>query len=92
MALLLLAGVSYACVSHWMMLYHAAGVMGGGKTSRLYQRLVYKDKLVDDVEVDVTPFELASQFVLTADVTTASSGLIENRITAVMAMSMASTW
>ncbi|MDM0067789.1 hypothetical protein [Variovorax sp. J31P207] len=24
MALLLLAGVSYACVSHWMMLYHAA--------------------------------------------------------------------
>ena len=24
MALLLLAGVTYACVSHWMMLYHAA--------------------------------------------------------------------
>ncbi|BCT92338.1 zinc protease [Lysobacter helvus] len=52
----------------FVMLYHAAGVMGGGKTSRLYQRLVYKDKLVDDVQVDVTPFELASQFVLTADV------------------------
>ena len=24
MALLLLAGVGYACVSHWMMLYHSA--------------------------------------------------------------------
>ena len=46
----------------------AAKVLGGGKTSRLYQRLVYQDKLVDDVSVEVQPFELASQFVLTADV------------------------
>jgi zinc protease len=46
----------------------AANVLGGGKTSRLYQRLVYKDKLVDDVSVDITPFELASQFTLQADV------------------------
>ena len=30
----------------------AAKVLGGGKTSRLYQRLVYKDKLVDDVSVE----------------------------------------
>ena len=46
----------------------AADALGGGKTSRLYQRLVYKDKLVDSVSVEVQPFSLASQFVLTADV------------------------
>ncbi|AXK73340.1 insulinase family protein [Lysobacter sp. TY2-98] len=46
----------------------AADVLGGGKTSRLYQRLVYKDHLVDDVSVGITPFELASQFELQADV------------------------
>jgi len=46
----------------------AADVLGGGKTSRLYQRLVYQDKLVDDVSVGITPFELVSQFVLQADV------------------------
>jgi predicted Zn-dependent peptidase len=46
----------------------AADVLGGGKTSRLYQRLVYQDHLVDDVSVGITPFELASQFVLQADV------------------------
>ncbi|MGE5145464.1 MAG: M16 family metallopeptidase, partial [Candidatus Eiseniibacteriota bacterium] len=46
----------------------AAKVLGGGKTSRLYQRLVYRDKLVDDVSVELQTFALASQFVLTADV------------------------
>ena len=46
----------------------AAFALGGGKTSRLYQRLVYKDKLVDSVSVDVQAFALASQFVLTADI------------------------
>src|SRR5690606_11331658 len=45
-----------------------ANALGGGKTSRLYQRLVYKDKLVDSISVEVQPFALASQFVLTADV------------------------
>ncbi|HET9033237.1 MAG TPA: pitrilysin family protein [Dokdonella sp.] len=46
----------------------AANALGGGKTSRLYQRLVYKDKLVDSISISVQPFALASQFVLTADV------------------------
>ncbi len=46
----------------------AADALGGGKTSRLYQRLVYQDKLVDSVSVGVQSFALASQFVLTADV------------------------
>ena len=46
----------------------AADVLGGGKTSRLYQRLVYQDKLVDDVSVSASPFELGSQFEVSADV------------------------
>jgi len=46
----------------------AATVLGGGKASRLYERLVYKDKLVDDISVQVQPFALASMFRLQADV------------------------
>ena len=46
----------------------AAAVLGGGKTSRLYQRLVYQDKLVDEVSVRVQTFALASEFELRADV------------------------
>ncbi|MEP7185218.1 MAG: pitrilysin family protein [Rhodanobacter sp.] len=46
----------------------AASVLGGGKTSRLYQRLVYKDKLADDVSVDVDQHVLASLFQLQVDV------------------------
>jgi len=46
----------------------AATALGGGKTSRLYQRLVYQDKLVDDVSASIAPFALASQFQIQADV------------------------
>jgi predicted Zn-dependent peptidase len=46
----------------------ASTVLGGGKTSRLYQRLVYQDKLVDDVSASISPFALASQFQIQADV------------------------
>jgi len=46
----------------------ASTVLGGGKTSRLYQRLVYRDKLVDDVSASIAPFALASQFQIQADV------------------------
>ena len=46
----------------------AADVLGGGKTSRLYQRLVYQDKLVDSISARVSPFELGSQFEIQADV------------------------
>lgn len=46
----------------------AAAVLGGGKTSRLYQRLVYKDKIADDVEVGIDRFALASLFELQVDV------------------------
>ncbi len=46
----------------------AAAVLGGSKTSRLYQRLVYQDKLADDVSVDVEQHVLASLFQLRVDV------------------------
>jgi len=46
----------------------AGDVLGGGKTSRLYQRLVYQDKLVDSVSAGASPFELGSQFEIQADV------------------------
>ncbi len=46
----------------------AAQVLGGGKTSRLYERLVYRDRSADDVSISVMPFELASLFVLQVDV------------------------
>ena len=46
----------------------ATTVLGGGKTSRLYQRLVYQDKIADDVSLGISPFALASQVQLTVDV------------------------
>ncbi len=46
----------------------AAAVLGGSKTSRLYQRLVYRDKLADDVSVGVEQHVLASLFQLQVDV------------------------
>jgi predicted Zn-dependent peptidase len=46
----------------------ATDVLGGSKTSRLYQRLVYQDKLADDVSVGSMTFELASMTMLQVDV------------------------
>ncbi|MGN6704842.1 MAG: M16 family metallopeptidase [Rhodanobacter sp.] len=46
----------------------AAAVLGGSKTSRLYQRLVYRDKLADSVSVYVEQHSLASLFQLQVDV------------------------
>jgi len=46
----------------------AAQVLGGDKTSRLYRRLVYTDKLADGVSVHVLPFALASTLQLSVDV------------------------
>ena len=46
----------------------ATTVLGGGKSSRLYQRLVYQDKLVDSVSAGISSFALASQLQIQADV------------------------
>ncbi|HON06615.1 MAG TPA: pitrilysin family protein, partial [Verrucomicrobiota bacterium] len=41
-------------------------VLGSGKTSRLYKRLVYKDQIATDVSVYVDAREIASQFLIIA--------------------------
>ncbi|MGQ0528519.1 MAG: M16 family metallopeptidase [Panacagrimonas sp.] len=44
----------------------ASEILAGGKTSRLYQRLVYKDRIATQVGAGIGPFEIASQFTLDA--------------------------
>lgn len=46
----------------------AAQALGGGKTSRLYQRLVYRDKLANSVSAGTMAFEMASLFLIQVDV------------------------
>ncbi|NGY05518.1 M16 family metallopeptidase [Solimonas terrae] len=46
----------------------AAAVLGDGKNSRLYKRLVYQDQSATDVQVDVAPTEIGSQFSVSATV------------------------
>jgi zinc protease len=46
----------------------AAQVLGGGKTSRLYERLVYRDRIADTVSAGHTALEIAGLFGITADV------------------------
>jgi predicted Zn-dependent peptidase len=46
----------------------ATAVLGRGKASRLYQRLIYRDKLADDANADISPFALASQVQVQVDV------------------------
>lgn len=46
----------------------AAQALGGGKTSRLYQRLVYRDKLANSVSAGTMAFEMASMFLIQVDV------------------------
>ncbi len=43
-------------------------LLGAGKTSRLYKRLVYTDQLSTDVLAYVRPMEIAGQFTIQADV------------------------
>jgi len=43
-------------------------ILGGGKSSRLYERLVYGEKLASTTSMSVVPFELASLVVMDADV------------------------
>jgi predicted Zn-dependent peptidase len=46
----------------------AGEILGGGKTSRLYERLVYRDRLADTVSAGQTALEIAGLFGITADV------------------------
>jgi len=46
----------------------AARILGGGKTSRLYERLVYRERLADTVGASYTALEIAGLFGITSDV------------------------
>ncbi|QJD66649.1 insulinase family protein [Xanthomonas campestris pv. badrii] len=60
----------------------ASSVLGAGKTSRLYQRLVYRDAVADDISTGLTPLQLAGQFSVQADV---ASGVDPARVEAAIA-------
>jgi zinc protease len=51
-----------------VLLQLGAGVLGGSAASRLDARLVHKDRIADRVSTSVIDFELASIFVIDADV------------------------
>jgi zinc protease len=65
-----------------LMLELATTVLGGGKTSRLYQRLAYQDALVDDISAGILPLQLASQLSIQADV---KAGIEPARVEAAIA-------
>ncbi len=46
----------------------AAEVLGGGKTSRLYQRLVYEEQIADRVQIGNSSYELAGMFAISVDI------------------------
>ncbi len=46
----------------------AGQILGGGKTSRLYERLVYRDRLADTVGASYMALEIAGLFLITSDV------------------------
>jgi zinc protease len=52
------------CESEANLLGVAAGVLGDGKNSRLYERLVYRDQIATSVGVGMGPFEIGSQFLI----------------------------
>jgi predicted Zn-dependent peptidase len=55
----------------------AGRILGGGKTSRLYERLVYRDRLADTVNAGFSAFEIAGIFSITADV---KAGVAQARV------------
>jgi len=52
----------------YALLQLVADVLAQGKNSRLYKRLVYTDRSATSVSADVGPFEIGSQFQITATV------------------------
>ena len=60
----------------------AAEILGGGKTSRLYERLVYRERLADTVGAGQSSLEIAGLFSISADVKT---GIAVERVEAAVA-------
>ncbi|HKY92993.1 MAG TPA: pitrilysin family protein, partial [Nevskiaceae bacterium] len=50
------------CTRDANILQVASEVLTGGKTSRLYERLVYRDRIATSVSASLGPFEIGSQF------------------------------
>ena len=46
----------------------AAELLGGGKTSRLYKRLVYEEQVADRVQIGNSSYELAGMFAISVDI------------------------
>ena len=63
------------------MLTLAGHVLGGGKTSRLYERLVYRDQIADTVSAGLSAFEISGLFAITADV---KQGVPHQRVEAIV--------
>ena len=57
----------------------AGEILGSGKTSRLYQRLVYRDQIADSASAGQSALEIAGLFAITADV---KSGVDERKVEA----------
>jgi predicted Zn-dependent peptidase len=57
-------------------------ILGGGKTSRLYERLVYRDRIADSASAGQSSLEIAGLFSLSADV---KQGVPVARVEAAMA-------
>ena len=57
----------------------AGEILGSGKTSRLYERLVYRDRLADSASAGQSALEIASVFGITVDVKT---GVDERKVEA----------
>ena len=55
----------------------AGEILGGGKTSRLYERLVYRDQIADSASAGQNALEIAGLFGITADVKT---GIDERKV------------
>ncbi len=59
-----------------------AEVLGGGKTSRLYQRLVYRDQIASSVEAGVASNEIGGQLQIEATARPGAAGDVLNTIEA----------
>ena len=60
------------CAYDTNLLQAASEILANGKNSRLYQRLVYRDRIATDVGAGIGPFEIGSQLQL---VTTVAPGV-----------------
>jgi len=54
------------CETDANLLALVSAVLGDGKNSRLYKRLVYQDQIATDVDVGLGPFEIGSQLMIEA--------------------------